>query len=81
MWSVDTRDWATRSSSAVYHSIMNNSKNGSIVLLHDLHGTTVDGAILALEDMLEGDYEFLTVTELLSLDGIPPEAHQSYYRG
>ena len=80
MWSVDTRDWATRNSSSVYYSIINNSKDGSIVLLHDLHGTTVDGAIRAMEFMLEGDYEFLTVTELLSLDGTAPEPHSNYFR-
>lgn len=81
MWSVDTRDWATRNSVSVYYSIINNSKDGSIVLLHDLHGTTVDGAIRAIEDMLEGDYEFLTVTELLCLDGTAPEPHTTYFRG
>ena len=82
MWSVDTRDWANRNSYTVHYRIKNNSTNGSIVLLHDLHGTTVDGAIRAIEDMLSvGDYEFLTVTELLSLDGTLPEAHMNYYQG
>ena len=81
MWSVDTRDWATRSSSAVYYSILNNSKNGSIVLLHDLHKTTVDGAIRAIEDMCDDDYVFMTVTELLSFNGISPEPHNSYSHG
>ena len=81
MWSVDTRDWATRSSNAVYHSILSNSKNGSIVLLHDLHETTVDGAIRAIEDMRDGDYVFMTVTELLNFHGISPEPHNSYSHG
>ena len=82
MWSVDTRDWANRNSYTVHYRIKNNSKDGSIVLLHDLHGTTVDGAIRAIDDMLsDGDYEFLTVTELLSLDGTPPEAYMNYYQG
>ena len=31
-----------------------------------------------MEDMIEGDYEFLTVTELLSRNGTPPVIHKSY---
>ena len=82
MWSVDTRDWANRNSYTVHYRIKNNSTNGSIVLLHDLHGTTVDGAIRAIEDMLsDGDYEFLTVTELLSRDGTPPKNSVTYFNG
>ena len=60
---------------------MNKSKDGSIVLLHDLHGTSVDGAIKAIEQMLAGDYEFVTVTEILSRDGTPPEPSVNYYNG
>ena len=80
-WSLDTLDWKTRNADKVYYSIVNNSDDGDIVLLHDLHGTTVDGAIRALKVMLAGDYEFLTVTELLSRDGTPPENCKNYYNG
>ena len=81
MWSVDTRDWSTRNSYSVYTSIVNNASDGAIILLHDLHGTTVDGSIRAIEQLLKGDYEFITVTELLSRDGTPPLPHTNYYRG
>lgn len=80
MWSLDTLDWMTRNPDRVYQSILK-AEDGDIVLLHDLHGTTVTGAIMAMEEMLRGDYEFLTVTELLSRDGTPPENSQTYYEG
>ena len=79
MWSVDTRDWDHRNSYKVYASVVNAS-DGAIVLMHDLFGSTVDGAILAMEEMLEGDYEFLTVTELLSRNGSAPQPNTSYAR-
>lgn len=79
MWSVDTRDWDHRNSYKVYASVVNAS-DGAIVLMHDLYGSTVDGAILAMEEMLEGDYEFLTVTELLSRNGSAPQPNTSYAR-
>ena len=79
MWSVDTRDWDHRNSYKVYASVVNAS-DGAIVLMHDLYSSTVDGAILAMEEMLEGDYEFLTVTELLSRNGSAPQPNTSYAR-
>ena len=78
LWSVDTRDWDHRNSSKVYSSVVN-SGDGDIVLMHDLYGSTVDGTISALKEMLEEDYEFLTVTELLSRDGTPPKPCTTYF--
>lgn len=78
MWAVDTLDWKTRDKEAVYRAITRSSDDGEIVLLHDIHKTSVDGAIKAMEEMLAGEYEFLTVTELLSRDGTPPQPHTSY---
>lgn len=80
LWSVDTLDWKKLNTYAVYNAIMT-AKDGDIILLHDLYGTTVDGAIMAMKEMLAGDYEFLTVTELLSRDGTPPEPSKNYSSG
>ena len=80
MWSVDTRDWETQSSDSNYRYITQ-AKDGDIILLHDLYSPSVNGAIRAMKDMLAGDYEFLTVTELLSRDGTPPENCTSYLHG
>ena len=81
MWSVDTLDWKNRNASSVYYSIKNNAKDGSIVLMHDLYGSTVDGAVMAMKEMQAGDYEFVTVTELLSRNGTAPKKSETYYRG
>ena len=81
MWSVDTYDWKTLNANKVYSAILNNAKDGSIILLHDLHRTSVEGAIMAMQEMIKGDYEFVTVTELLSRDGIPPVNSKNYYSG
>ncbi len=80
LWSDDTLDWQTRNAYSVYRAIITKAGDGDIILLHDLHGTTVDGAIRAMKEMNEGDYEFVTVTELLSRDGTPPENGKNYNR-
>ena len=80
MWSIDTLDWKTLNAYATYQAIMR-ARDGDIILLHDLYGSTVEGAIRAMEEMLAGDYEFLTVTELLSRDGTPPQPSTNYNSG
>ena len=80
-WSVDTKDWQTKNADKVCSAILNKATDGSIILLHDLHRTTVEGSIMALQEMIEGDYEFLTVTEILSRDGTPPLPSTNYQKG
>lgn len=80
-WSVDTRDWETRDTTKVKKAILNGLKDGAIILLHDIHGTTLSGTREALDYIFANDLdvEFLTVTELLSQDGTPPTAGVTYY--
>ena len=80
MWSVDTLDWQTMRTDAVYKAVKG-AKDGSIILLHDLYKTSVNGAIKAMKEMNAGDYEFLTVTELLSRKGTPPKPSTNYFSG
>ena len=79
-WSVDTYDWQTQNSDSNYRYITN-AKDGAIILLHDLYEPSVSGAIRAMKDMNAGDYEFVTVTELLSRGGTPPQNSVNYYNG
>jgi hypothetical protein len=58
---------------------VNYADDGDIILMHDLYKPTVNGAIKAIEIMLEeGGYEFVTVSEILGRTGTAPEAHVSY---
>ena len=77
-WSVDTRDWASRNADAVYKSITNNTVDGSIILMHDLYPSTIEGAKRALDALLAAGYEFLTVSELLARDGSPALNYSTY---
>ncbi len=82
-WSVDTRDWESRNPTAIKNAIVNGLKDGAIILLHDIHGTTYTGTKQALEYIFSKDLdvEFMTVTELLSRKGQAPKAGQTYYKG
>ncbi|WP_431931809.1 polysaccharide deacetylase family protein [Nonomuraea jabiensis] len=63
LWSVDTLDWLHRVPAAVARRA-GEAKPGSIVLLHDIHRTTVE-AVPAILDLLgRRGFTFVTVSEL-----------------
>ena len=65
LWDVDSLDWKYRDTDPTYNEIMNNVRDGSIILLHDLYDTSVDAALLAMKELLKQGYQFVTVSELL----------------
>lgn len=65
-WSVDTLDWKNKNADMVYDAIMNDVKDGDIILCHDLHATTVDAMERVIPDLIEKGYQLVTVSELLS---------------
>ena len=78
-WSVDTRDWESRNADSVYNQIMNNTKDGSVVLLHDIYGTSVTGVLRAIDSLKAKGYEFVTVSELFYRRGITLQDGVMYY--
>ena len=79
-WSVDTRDWETLNTYSVRDAILEEVYDGAIVLLHDIHGTSVDGALLAIDTLLKRGYELVTVSELFRRRGVELEDGVRYYQ-
>jgi peptidoglycan/xylan/chitin deacetylase (PgdA/CDA1 family) len=77
MWSVDPKDWRDRNAQTVYDRVMNSTRSGSIVLLHDIHPTSVDAAIKIMKSLKGKGYAFVTVSELLG----NPKANKVYNKG
>ncbi len=77
-WSVDTLDWQSLNANSVKNMIINYVHDGAIILLHDIHSTSVDGALAAIDVLKEQGYEFVTVRELYRRRGITPAAGYSY---
>ncbi|MEE0775600.1 MAG: polysaccharide deacetylase family protein [Bacillota bacterium] len=69
-WSVDTLDWKYRDVETVKQTILNQAADGAIILLHDIHPTSVDGFIAALGELKSQGYELVTVSELLRRRGV-----------
>jgi peptidoglycan-N-acetylglucosamine deacetylase len=72
LWSVDPLDWKYRNSNRVYNTITQNTQPGSIILVHDIHATTVAAMPATLDALLGKGYKFATVSELIAME-VPPQ--------
>ena len=68
-WSVDPEDWKKPGSSVVASRLINGAAPGGILLVHDIHAPTIDAMPRALDGILAKGYKFVTVTQLISLEG------------
>lgn len=64
LWDVDPQDWKYKDSQRVASHILSHVQSGSIVLLHDLHATSVEAAGIVLQQLSAQGYRFITVEEL-----------------
>ncbi len=78
-WSVDTRDWESRNTEKVYQQIMRNARDGAVVLMHDIHATTIPAALRAIDSLKAQGYQFVTVSELFYRRGITLQNATMYY--
>ena len=64
LWTVDTLDWKSHDPQEVLKAVKENVEDGSIILMHDIHETTVEALDLVLNYLNKNDYKFVTVSEL-----------------
>ena len=62
----DTRDWQCRNIDKMVKTIVENTFDGDIVLLHDNYETSIETAFRAMDILEEKGYRFVTVDELLN---------------
>lgn len=80
LWSVDPVDWRYRNAEIVKNNILAQSYDGAIILVHDIHATTIPGSLAAIDVLKSRGYEFVTVRELLRRRGITPQNGVQYSR-
>lgn len=82
MWSIDTRDWKTRNAQSTINAVLNNVKDGDIVLMHDLYTATGDAAEIIIPALTAQGYQLVTVSELAAYRGgmAPGHVYSSFRR-
>ena len=78
LWSVDTLDWRYKDSDYLYNYVINNVKDGDIVLMHDIHDSTRNAMKNILPDLYAKGYRIVSVGELARIKGVSLEANKSY---
>ena len=64
LWDVDTLDWKYRDPNQLLAHVKGSTKDGSIILMHDIHQSTADGLDAVLAYLQSEGYTFVTVSEL-----------------
>lgn len=74
-WHMDTLDWDTPGVNKITSKVLNNARNGDIVLFHDyVEGKTetIEALKKILPELKQRGYRFVTVSELLSYRKLSP---------
>lgn len=78
LWSIDTLDWKTRNADKIYNCIMENAKDGEIVLMHSLYKSTVEAVDKSIKELYKQGFQVMSVGELSKLKDRPLSAGKSY---
>lgn len=80
MWNVDTLDWQYRDKETVKNNIITAVEDGDIILLHDLYMSSIEGVLLAMDELYKQDFAFVTIEEMMHLKGKEWEKDKIYYK-
>ena len=79
IWSVDTNDWKYRDATHVANAILNNVRDGDIVLMHDLYASTASAIETVVPQLIAQGYTLVTVSELAEYREKQLQSGQAYY--
>ena len=80
LWSIDTLDWKNRDAEKISNHVLTNIKDGDIVLMHDIYGTTADAVKTIVPELVHRGYQLVTVSELFELRNETLEVGNIYNR-
>lgn len=69
-WSMDPQDWLYRDAERVKNHVVSHAYDGAIILLHDIHPTSVTAALGAIDILKAQGYEFVTMAEMFRRRGM-----------
>lgn len=78
LWSIDTLDWKTRDTEKIIHKTLNEVKDGDIILMHDIYGTTAKAAEVIIRELKARGYRMVTVSQLYKARGTDLKPGRKY---
>lgn len=77
-WSVDPKDWAVHDAAIVKARVLQQARDGDIILLHDMSSSSVSAALAIVDTLTARGFRFATVSELAVKKQVPMVAGKSY---
>ena len=78
-WSIDTRDWETMDKKSIVAHVKNETRDGSIILMHDIYQATAEATEVIVPWLEKEGYQLVTVSELMKYKGIELQKGVTYY--
>ena len=79
-WSVDPRDWASRDAAGIEKAVLDQVREGDVILLHDMSDSSVEAALAIVDILRAQGFQFVTVSELARLKGVTIEPGKVYMK-
>lgn len=64
LWTVDTRDWESHNPGIILNEVKQQTNDGGIILMHDIHATTIESLDRVLSYLQSEGYQFVSVSHL-----------------
>lgn len=77
-WSVEPADSFTKDTTQIVNTVLKDTQDGDIILLHDTHDYSVAAIPKIIEGLREKGFTFVTVTELLTRNGDTLKGGEAY---
>lgn len=69
LWTVDTNDWRGKAPGEIANYVIQQAKEGSVILMHDQQTQTADAMEMIIPTLIDEGFRFVTVSELIRLTG------------
>ena len=80
MWSIDTLDWKSRDADSTIRTVLDQVKDGDIILMHDLYDATAEASETIIPELIKRGFQLVTVSELSSYRGgmLPGKSYSQF---
>lgn len=65
LWNIDTLDWKSKDPNLIQQNILNDVKDGSIILMHDIYKTSVQSIEKIVPILKQQGYQFVTMSDMI----------------
>lgn len=78
IWDIDTLDWKYKNSNRIADRILKKVEDGDIILMHDIYKSTLNSLDIVIPELLERNFQIVSVSELFYYKNINLENGKVY---